>query len=157
MVIHRYFLLKIAVALRFLQIAYAVADSAYTVRVKSRATSQSVYNPSRLAANATARLFIDGKSVADWRNLGFLDVITAGIHQGKGSQKNNNVKQTKFSSGKRLPDDFPLDINRELSCATTSEVDQFFESQPVSGRPMVWHHGLTGLKAINGATQRCGC
>ncbi|MDF1644996.1 MAG: fatty acid cis/trans isomerase [Pseudomonadales bacterium] len=41
------------------------------------ATPQTVYNPSRFSEDITTRLFIDGRSVTDWRKLGFHEVVTA--------------------------------------------------------------------------------
>ncbi len=117
------------------------------------ATSQPIYNPSRLSEDVTTRLFIDGRSITDWRELGFHEVITAASSSQKSANnKANNgddvlykhvVQKPRkfFSSGDRLPKDFPLDINRELSCAAKIDIDGFFEQNPMAAMP----YGMAAL------------
>jgi len=111
------------------------------------ATSTPVYNPSRLFKSQSTRLYIDGRTVSDWRNMGFHSVIDSlpvqnperksDVNPGNSvlkrfiNQKQNHI----FLSGKKLPVDFPLDINRELSCVTDNMADDFFVDHPMSGMP----------------------
>jgi len=107
------------------------------------ATSQTVYNPSRLSEDITTRLFVDGQSVTDWRRLGFHEVITSGMPSTGGAQHTGDVlarlinvkSQSAFPAGRKLPENFPLDINRELSCSTKSQIDDFLSINPEAGMP----------------------
>lgn len=108
------------------------------------ATPQTVYNPSRFSEDVTTRLFIDGRSVTDWRKLGFHEVITATSASPKNTDYLDDAlyrlvtrkPENTFPSGGKLPTDFPLDINRELSCAATiEEVDNFLAKQPMAAMP----------------------
>lgn len=107
------------------------------------ATSQTVYNPSRLSEDITTRLFVDGQSVTDWRRLGFHAVITPGIPLTGGAQPSSDVlarlinekSQNTFPAWRKLPENFPLDINRELSCSIKSEIDDFLSINPEAAMP----------------------
>lgn len=107
------------------------------------ATPQTVYNPSRFSEDITTRLFIDGRSVTDWRKLGFHEVVTAPSALPTTTDYQDDLlyrlitqtPQNTFSSGEKLPENFPLDINRELSCAAKAEVDDFFARQPMAAMP----------------------
>ncbi len=114
------------------------------------ATPQTIYNPSRFSEDVTTRLFIDGRSITDWRKLGFHEVITATSASPKNTDYLDDVlyrlvtrkPENTFPSRGRLSTDFPLDINRELSCAATiEEVDDFLAKQPMAAMP----YGMAAL------------
>ncbi|MBR9910253.1 MAG: peptidylprolyl isomerase [Gammaproteobacteria bacterium] len=107
------------------------------------ATPQPVYNPSRFSEDVTTRLFIDSRTLTDWRKLGFHEVITTTSNSPKKINYQDDVfyrlitrkPQKTFSSGKKLPADFPLDINRKLSCVAKTKVDDFLAKQPLAAMP----------------------
>jgi hypothetical protein len=91
----------------------------------------------------TTRLFVDNQSVTDRRRLGFHEVITSGMSATGGTQHNGDVlfrlinvtSQNTFQVGRILPENFPLDINRRLSCSTKSEIDDYLLIDPKSAMP----------------------
>ena len=118
------------------------------------ATSQTIYSFMRLENEQPTRLFIDAHSVDAWRELGFHSVLENTTNAKKSTNKNakdesllstflTQKEHFNINDGDRLPNDFPLDINRELSCPTKSEVGPFLAKNPLYGMP----YGMAALPA----------
>ena len=89
------------------------------------ATKQPVYQSSRLRAAPLTRLHVDAQSTDEWRERGFFSVSEESDSAGYGSLLLNMLalgRAQPVTPDARLPDSFPLDINRELSCPTASRV-----------------------------------
>ena len=89
------------------------------------ATKQPVYQSSRLRAAPLTRLHVDAQSTDEWRERGFFSVSEESDSVGYGSLLLNMLalgRAQPVTSDARLPESFPLDINRELSCPTASRI-----------------------------------
>jgi len=102
------------------------------------ATKQPVYQSSRLRAAPLTRLHIDAQSTDEWRELGFFSVSEESASTGYGSLLLNMLalgRTRPVTPDARLPDSFPLDINRELSCPTAAEFEGYARKHPTGGMP----------------------
>jgi hypothetical protein len=102
------------------------------------ATKQPIYEPTRLKTAPLTRLFIDAQSATEWRERGFFSVLQEPGSAGYGSLLLNMLALGRAqppAPDTRLPDEFPLDINRELSCPTASEFDGYATGHPQGGMP----------------------
>jgi len=87
------------------------------------ATKQPVYQASRLMTAPLTRLEIDAQTTAEWREKNFISVLENSGTEGYGSLLLNMLalgRTHPVTPDARLPDDFPLAIDRELSCAATA-------------------------------------
>lgn len=107
------------------------------------ASKQPVYNPRRLLPQKTTRLGIDASDEQGWRAVGFHDVLEGATGPADGLMRQMLAlgKATHFTPGERLPDEFPLDINRALSCPTHEEFEDYAENAPHGGMP----YGLASI------------
>jgi hypothetical protein len=85
------------------------------------------------------RLFVDADSPAEWRLLGFHSVtrpLESDAYNSALLPSFLTLKE-KFSiaSGDRLPEEFPLDINRDLDCPSTTEFEESSIDNPLFGIP----------------------
>jgi Fatty acid cis/trans isomerase (CTI) len=92
-----------------------------------------VYDTTRLTAADPTRLFIDAKSTAQWRARGFFPVtgdpgslMLSMLQLGRAQP---------FAADERLPESVPLDINRELTCARSTEFAAYARENPRGGMP----------------------
>jgi hypothetical protein len=102
------------------------------------ATKQPVYQSSRLRAAPPTRLYIDAQSTDEWREKGFFSVSEESDSEGHGSLLLNMLalgRAQSLTPDARLPDSFPLDINRELSCTTAAEFEGYAQKHPTGGMP----------------------
>lgn len=102
------------------------------------ATKQPVYQSSRFKAARLTRLHMDAQSTEEWREKGFFSVTEKTDSTGYGSLLLNVLalgRAQPFSPDARLPESFPLDINRKLSCPTESEFDGYARKHPTAGMP----------------------
>jgi hypothetical protein len=102
------------------------------------ATKQPVYHSSRLRAAPLTRLHIDAQTTDEWRERGFFSVSEESDSAGHGSLLLNMLalgRARPLTPDARLPDSFPLDINRELSCPTAAEFEGYARKHPTGGMP----------------------
>jgi hypothetical protein len=100
------------------------------------ASKHAVYDSSRLSTMMPTRLGIDAPDVEAWRAKGFFSVLD-------GSEPGASLLLRMLAlgaahppaAGQRLPDDVPLDVGRELSCADASEFDDYARQHPRGGMP----------------------
>ncbi|MBW2274148.1 MAG: fatty acid cis/trans isomerase [Deltaproteobacteria bacterium] len=102
------------------------------------ASKELVYDSSRLTAMEPTRLFIDARSPTEWRERGFFDVLS----HARGSWREGLLVQmlalgsaNPHPPDQRLPASVSLDINRELSCPTAEEFDDYAAEHPLGGMP----------------------
>jgi len=102
------------------------------------ATKQPVYQASRLMTAPLTRLEIDAQTTAEWRDKNFISVLENSGTEGYGSLLLSMLalgRTHPVTPDARLPDDFPLAIDRELSCATANEFDAYAREHPLGGMP----------------------
>ncbi|MBW2693967.1 MAG: fatty acid cis/trans isomerase [Deltaproteobacteria bacterium] len=102
------------------------------------ATKQIVYQSSRFRTAPLTRLHVDAQNTDEWRELGFFSVLEEPDSAGYGSLLLNMLALGRTQSvtpDARLPDSFPLDINRELSCPTAAEFEGYARKHPTGGMP----------------------
>lgn len=102
------------------------------------ANKKPVYDSSRLLAMAPTRMFIDATNTQQWREKGFFPVLGA-PGTGREALMLRMLalgRAHPVAPGERLPADFPLDINRKLSCpASEAEFDSYAREHPQGGMP----------------------
>ncbi len=102
------------------------------------ATKLPVYQSSRLKTAPLTRLDIDAHNTDAWRKLDFFSVLETPDSVGYGSLLLNMLalgRARPASPDARLPDSFPLDINRKLSCPTATEFERYASEHPLGGMP----------------------
>jgi hypothetical protein len=101
------------------------------------ASKDAVYDAARLRAARPTRLGLDAHGVEQWRALGFFPVTT-GSADGAPSALLAMLAlgaAHRFAPDQRLPEDFPLDRDRTLSCPRADEVYDYAEEHPMGGMP----------------------
>ena len=106
------------------------------------ASKDRVYDATRLEPAQPTRLFVDAKSVAGWRVLGFHPVLNQGAQdpeqnlRGSVLYKLLRLKQLhpQPRTG-RLPPDYTLELNREQVCTTGKEFPDYAREHPRWGMP----------------------
>jgi len=101
-----------------------------------------VYDGERIRAAAPTRLFVDGRTEADWRAQGFHPVLQDGAATAEGRLADSvlyrmlRLKQLNPQplTG-MLPDAVTVDLDREQTCPTEAEFDEFAEKNPLWGMP----------------------
>ncbi|MFV1978146.1 MAG: fatty acid cis/trans isomerase, partial [Myxococcota bacterium] len=102
------------------------------------ATKQPIYQSSRLKAAPLTRLSLDAQTTAEWREKGFFSVLEHSGTEGYGSLLLNMLalgRASPVTPDARLPDDFPLAIDRKLSCPTETEFETYSREHPLGGMP----------------------
>lgn len=114
------------------QLNYASAEG-----IMRGASKDTIYDASRLTAMEPTRLFIDASDSGQWRNKGFFPVAEGGSQAVSVLQGMLAMAHEQGSPpGAVLPDDFPLDINRKLSCpADAEELAAYAHDNPLGGMP----------------------
>ncbi|MEO2269054.1 fatty acid cis/trans isomerase [Pseudoalteromonas sp. YIC-656] len=108
-----------------------------------------VYDGTRLLASEPSRLFIDAQTTGQWREKGFSPVL----NEREQSAHANLVASVMYQSlalkqahplpsQAILPDDFDFSLDRDQSCPTIAEFDDFAQDNPLAGMPY-------GLPAIS--------
>lgn len=107
------------------------------------ASTQGVYDGTRKESVTPTRLFVDARSVAEWRRQGFHSVLPAAA--GEASLLGEMLalgRDAKFVPNARLPDDIALGETRQNSCpADAGGLAEFRKKHPLEGMPL----GVTGL------------
>jgi hypothetical protein len=110
--------------------------------IERGASTEIVYQQSRLTSAQPTRLFEDAQSVEEWRALGFHPVLNE-YRDDVDTNKAANViwrmlklkEDNPLPDGKLLPDSFDLSLNRENVCPTPAGFDKFAMDFPGSGMP----------------------
>ncbi len=102
------------------------------------ASKHVVYDTSRLRTMAPTRLGIDAHGSEAWRAKGFFSVLENAGTAGSVPLLSRMLALGAARpppAGERLPADFPLDVNRALSCADGAEFDAYARDHPHGGMP----------------------
>jgi hypothetical protein len=110
--------------------------------IERGASSQVVYQQSRLRSAQPTRLFEDAQSVAEWRALGFHPVLNEYAGSADSSiDADVFARILKLKDEYPLPDDkllsdeFDLSLGRSNSCPTPATFDKFAKDNPEAGMP----------------------
>ena len=98
------------------------------------ATKSPVYDSSRVTRAAPTRLGIDARDEAGWRARGFGSVVRGGQARAL-LPRMLALGAAHQWRDERLPQTFPLDITRELTCPTADEMSVYERDQPHGGMP----------------------
>ncbi len=101
-----------------------------------------VYDVKRISPIEPTRLFIDARSVSEWRQRGFHPVLNEG-RETPSENLNSSVmyhllrlkQQHPQPDGERLPDSFTLELNRKQTCPGLKSVAEFSRDHPLWGMP----------------------
>ncbi len=106
------------------------------------ASTQRIYDPTRLGSMTPTRLFIDASTTAQWRQRGFFPVIDETAGNPQAILKNSVLyrllrlkRQHPLPHNGRLPDDITLSLNRAESCPSNLTIDDFERDTPLWGMP----------------------
>ena len=119
-----------------------------TAGIERGAHKEKVYDGARLLAATPNRLFTDALGTKAWRERGFFPVLNE-RQQSKQANTQGAVlaqllqlkQQYPLPMGDILPKSFDFGLDREQSCPTIEEFDNYAKSQPYAGMP----YGLPGL------------
>ena len=110
--------------------------------IQRGANKKKVYNASRLTAEKPTGLFIDAMTTEEWRQKGFDTVLNEGednpIKNLEDSVMYRMLRQKRLypqASAGMLSDDFDVSLNREQSCPTLDEFDEYAAKHPKGGMP----------------------
>jgi hypothetical protein len=101
-----------------------------------------VYNTSRITADEPTRLFVDAMTTKEWRSKGFETVLNEGesnkVRNLEDSVMYRMLRQKRLRPQVRtgmLSDVFDISLEREQSCPTLSEFDDYAAQHPDGGMP----------------------
>ena len=101
-----------------------------------------VYNATRLTADMPTRLYVDAMSTEEWRRKGFDSILNEGepnkVRNLEDSVMYRMLRQKRLYPQARigmLSDDFDLSLDREQSCPTLDEFDDYTDDYPSGGMP----------------------
>jgi hypothetical protein len=110
--------------------------------IERGASTEVVYQQSRLTSAQPTRLFEDAQSIEEWRALGFHPVLNEYRDDAYANQYANVIwrmlklkEENPLPDGKLLPDSFDLSLNRQNVCPTPAGFDKFASDFPESGMP----------------------
>ena len=123
--------------------------------IERGATSEIVYNQSRINKANPTRLFEDAQTVSQWRAMGFHPVLNEHADTPEANQEASVMhriltlkEENPLPPGKLLPESFDLSLSREQSCATAATFDDYANKTPLWGMP----YGLPGIEPEEQAT-----
>ncbi len=103
-----------------------------------------VYDQSRATEEQPTRLHIDATTGEEWQGLGFHSLTASG--DGNSNDVDivdamlNLKNKFDIANGDPLPNDFPLDVDRTLSCPSKEEIKEFEQEHPLFGMPYGMAH-----------------
>jgi Fatty acid cis/trans isomerase (CTI) len=112
------------------------------------ATKEQVYDPSRLRQAPPTRLDIDAREIGEWRAKGFYPVLPENEQTDPRLALLTRMLELKRANpleltGKALPKEFEIGLDREQQCPKAEEFDDFEKEHPSWGMP----YALPGLDA----------
>jgi len=107
------------------------------------ASTESIYDPSRVTPMQPTRLFIDAKNTAQWRSRDFHPVINESPQNDPEANLKNSVLYHMLRLKQQHPqpdinafsDNFTLELDREQTCPTLDSMDEFARKRPLWGMP----------------------
>lgn len=112
------------------------------------ASTEKVYDGTRLLAANMTRLFQDANTTQEWRDKGFypvlnerLDVVEANINGSVMARLLMLKQQHPLPGTAILPDSFAFDLNRDQQCPKLENMESYEKNYPLWGMP----YGLPGL------------
>ncbi len=101
-----------------------------------------VYNPARLTSDQPTRLFVDAMTTEEWRRKDFDTILNEGepnkVRNLEHSVMYRMLRQKRLYPQARigmLSDDFDISLDREQSCPTLDEFDDYVDDYPNGGMP----------------------
>jgi len=109
-----------------------------------------VYDGARLLRAKPTRMFIDGNTVTEWRELEFHPILNERSQTPKANLENSVMnlmlklkKDNPQPTSELLPASFDIGLDKEALCTTAEDFDQYKEKYPLWGMPYALP-GLTG-------------
>ncbi|MCF6236358.1 MAG: fatty acid cis/trans isomerase [Gammaproteobacteria bacterium] len=106
------------------------------------ANEERIYEPKRMTTMEPTRLYIDAKTTDQWRVRGFTPVLNEAEQTPENNLKNSVLyhllrlkQQHPQPNQDQLPESFTLGLDREESCPTLEEIDEFSQKNPLWGMP----------------------
>jgi len=107
------------------------------------ASTESIYDPSRVTPMQPTRLFIDAKSTAQWRARDFHPVINESPQNDPEANLKNSAlyhllrlkQQHPQPDTNTFADSFTLGLDREQTCPTLDSMDTYARKHPLWGMP----------------------
>ena len=106
------------------------------------ASEERIYEPKRVGAMQSTRLFVDAKTTEEWRERGFTPVLNEAEQSPENNLKNSVLyhllrlkQQHPQPTEGQLPESVTLGLDREQSCPTLDSMDEFAEKTPQWGMP----------------------
>ena len=106
------------------------------------ANKKKVYHASRITADQPTRLFIDAMTTEEWRQKGFNTVLNEGetsrIKNLENSVMYRMLRQKQLypqAHTGMLSDDFDISLDREQTCPTMDEFEEYADKYPKGGMP----------------------
>ena len=111
--------------------------------IKRGANKKKVYDKGRFTWQQPSRLFIDAKTVGEWRSMGFSKVVGADSSNSPEENLSNSLlyrmlnlkRQHPMPTSGALPDDLDVSLDREQVCSNSKEFSQFARKHPLWGMP----------------------
>lgn len=119
------------------------------------ASRKKIYDDLRMSLMAPSRLFTDGKTTAEWRSKEFYPVLNERNSDAVANREASVMakmltlkREHHFPKTGLLPTEhYDVSINREQSCPTIEEFDQYAKEHPEGGMPF-------GLPALSSKEQQ---
>ena len=106
------------------------------------ASQQKVYDGTRILAANPTRMGIDALNTEQWRAKGFFPILNERSQIPQFNQENSSLyqllalkQQHPLPKDKLLDDDFTLGLDREQSCPTPADIDDYKNENPLWGMP----------------------
>lgn len=100
------------------------------------ASKEKVYNGARLRSGTLTRLYEDALSAQEWRDKGFSPVLNGEDTDSGVAYRMLQLKEAHpLPTEGPLPDSFDFSLNREQSCPTPQEFDDYASERPLQGMP----------------------
>ncbi|MBZ9611564.1 fatty acid cis/trans isomerase [Rheinheimera maricola] len=123
-------------------------NMASTDGITRGAHKEKVYDGARLLAATPNRIFLDASDTQQWRERGFFPVLNERSQSAKANTQASVLarmltlkQQQPLPDSSLLSDAFDFSLNREQSCPTVEEFENYAQNQPLAGMP----YGLPGL------------
>ena len=116
--------------------------------IERGASTDKIYDASRIMQSELTRLFEDGHSVQDWREKGFFPILDENANLSDANRDTSIIYQMldlkenyPVPDSDLLPDEYTLGINRDNSCPKPETFHEFASEHPSWGMP----YALPGL------------